>query len=134
MTTRRLTQRIIFPAPPQKVYEVLMDAEAHSQFTGSDAAIQDEVGADFSVFDGYAHGKNLELVPGHKIVQAWRANEENWPEDHFSEVVFEFQEHPEGTELNFAQENVPEEYADAIDQGWHEYYWEPLQEYLQTEI
>ena len=130
MNTSDFTQTILFPVTPEQVYAALMTAEAHSRFTGSDAAIRDEVGADFSVFDGYAHGRNVELIPGQKIVQTWRANEENWPADHFSEVVFDLREHPDGAELTFIQTGVPEEYADAINQGWHEYYWEPMLDYF----
>ena len=133
MKTKCISHRVVFPAVPRQVYDALMNAESHSQFTGSDAAIRDEVGAEFTVYGGYAHGKNLTLAPPTRIVQSWRANEENWPADYFSEITFELAEHPEGTELHFTQEGVPEEYADAVSKGWEELYWQPLQVHFEVD-
>lgn len=35
------------------------------------------------------------------------------------------------TELHLTQTGVPEEHADAIDDGWHEHYWRPLKRMLE---
>lgn len=131
MKTRDLHQTIIFPTDAPDLYKCIMDARIHSSFTGSEAIIQDKEGTEFSVFDGYAHGKNIVLERGKKIIQTWRANEDNWPEGHFSEVVFMFKDIAAGCELDFYHTAIPEAYADAIENGWKEYYWEPLRIYLE---
>jgi uncharacterized protein YndB with AHSA1/START domain len=42
--------------------------------TAGEANISDAVGAEFSAWDEYITGRNLELVPGERIVQAWRTD------------------------------------------------------------
>ena len=43
--------------------------------TGGKAKASKKVGAAFSAWDGYIVGKNIELVPGKRIVQSWRTSE-----------------------------------------------------------
>jgi activator of HSP90 ATPase len=121
----------VFHTDPVDLYKCLMDARIHSSFTGGEAVIEDKEGKPFSAFDGYIKGKNVLLERGKKIVQTWRANEEGWPEDHFSEAAFIFNEVPEGTRLDFYHSGVPEKHAEGIKNGWKEFYWEPLKVYLQ---
>lgn len=70
----------------------------------------------------------MKLVPGKKIVQRWRAND--WPEGHYSGLVIELEEDAEGTKLTLTQKNVPDDKADDIDDGWHQYYWKPMNDYF----
>ncbi|MCI4340112.1 MAG: SRPBCC domain-containing protein, partial [Thermoplasmata archaeon] len=72
----------------------------------------------------------LELVEGKKIVQAWRGDEVGWPKAHFSIATFSLAAVGKKTRLTFTQTDVPAEFADAIAQGWKDFYWEPLREYL----
>jgi len=88
MKTKDIHQTEMFNADPEKVYDCIMNAEHHSEFTGDDATIQDKQGAEFTAFSGYVQGKNMQLEKGKKIVQQWRAEEDGLPEDHFSEVTF----------------------------------------------
>jgi activator of HSP90 ATPase len=129
MATRKIRQSVTFRASPHDVYEALMDAKKHAKFTGGKASISREVGGKFSVFDGYAEGVNLQLVPDKKIVQSWRASD--WPEGHYSEVTFLFKEIEGGTHLTFSQTGVPEEQYDDVSQGWRDYYWAPMKEMLE---
>jgi activator of HSP90 ATPase len=129
MATRKIRQSVTFRASPHDVYEALMDAKKHAKFTGGKASISREVGGKFSVFDGYAEGVNLQLVPDKKIVQSWRASD--WPEGHYSEVTFLFKEIEGGTHLTFNQTGVPEEQYDDVSQGWRDYYWAPMKEMLE---
>jgi activator of HSP90 ATPase len=130
MKTIDIHQTEIFHTDPVDLYKCIMDARIHSSFTGGEAVIEDKEGGSFSVFDGYAYGKNVVLERGKKIVQTWRAEEEGSPGDHFSEVAFIFNEIPEGTRLDFYHSGVPEAAVENITKGWKEYYWEPLKEYL----
>ncbi len=63
------------PASPQAVYEAWLNSAAHSAMTGGKAKASKRVGAAFSAWDGYIVGKNIELVPGARIVQSWRASD-----------------------------------------------------------
>ena len=76
MKTSSFKQQVTVNTTPQVVYDLLMDAKKHSALIGSKVKISQKVGGMFEVYDGYAHGENLQLLPGQRIVQAWRANVE----------------------------------------------------------
>lgn len=82
----------------------------------------------FSVWDGYATGKNIELDPGNKIVQSWRASD--WQEGIESEVTYILQENNDETIIDFHQTGIPDEFYNDIKQGWEDYYWQPLKTYF----
>ncbi|MCL5795020.1 MAG: SRPBCC domain-containing protein [Patescibacteria group bacterium] len=125
---KTIKQTEIFKAEPQEIYEMFMDSKKHADFTGEGAEIDPRVGEEFRVQSNYAIGKNLELVPGKKIVQSWRAAD--WPEGHFSKITIELVPVKEGTKMFFTQIDVPDEFCDDISQGWKDYYWEPLKDKL----
>ena len=127
---KTIRQTVTIKATPLNVYEALMDSPTHSKFTGSAARISPRVGGRFTAYDGYAEGRNLELIPGRKIVQAWRASD--WPEGHYSTATFALAKAGTGTKLTFTQTGVPDDQVAAIRQGWVEFYWEPLKTLLAT--
>jgi uncharacterized protein YndB with AHSA1/START domain len=130
MKTRTIRQTALFPAPPTEVYRALMTSKGHSGFTGASARISPRVGGAFTAWDGYIHGKNIELVPGALIVQSWRPTEETWPSDYYSTVRFELTATRGGTRLKFTHSGVLTEHAGHLSTGWKEHYWEPLRAYL----
>ncbi len=114
----------MLPATPHQVYELLMDERQHAVFTGGEAKISREVGGEFTTFDGWASGKNIELVPDKKIVQTWRADD--WPAGHYSTITIKLIKTPKGTKLLFTQTDVPANRAKSIARGWRDYYWQPM--------
>ena len=129
--TTTIKQSIRFKASPHEIYQALLDAKEHSAFTGGIAKITPVVGAAFEAYDGYITGRNLQLKEDKKIVQAWRAEEDGWPEDLFSRVTIELKETKTGTEVSFTQTGVPIAHAKSIRDGWEEYYWRPLKRMLE---
>lgn len=127
---KTIRQTVTIKARPLDVYEALMDSRRHSAFTGSTARISPRVGGRFTAYDGYAEGRNLELIPGRKIVQSWRASD--WPEGHYSTATFALARAGTGTKLTFSQTGVPDDQVAAIRQGWIEFYWKPLNVLLAT--
>ena len=67
-------QEIDFNATPQKLYEALLNSKQFAEFSGRPAEINREIGGAFSLFKGHIVGRNLELVPNQRIVQAWRSH------------------------------------------------------------
>jgi activator of HSP90 ATPase len=124
-----IVQTIFFKASPHEIFEALMDSAQHTAFSGAAAQISREVGGEFSAYDGYITGKNLELVPDRKIVQLWRAVD--WPAGHFSTVSFILAPEPEGTRLEFLQVDLPAGTEAEFAQGWIDNYWEPLKAWLE---
>ena len=131
METKTIEQTVDFDASPHDIYEMLMDSDKHTQFTGAPAVISREVGGEFTAMGGGLSGKNVELAPGEKIVQSWRAQADYWPEGHFSTATFAMQEREGGgTVLKFTHTGVPAEGYDEISKGWHDYYWSKIGETL----
>jgi activator of HSP90 ATPase len=127
--SKPIQKTVTFMASPHEVYEALMDSAKHAAFTRSAAEISRQVGGEYTAYDGYIAGKNLELVPDRKIVQTWRAVD--WEEGHFSTITFELTPVPEGTRLDFTHENVPDGTEEEFTQGWIDNYWDPMKAYLE---
>ena len=124
-----IRQSVTLGASPKAVYEALMNSRTHSRFTGSKAVISRRVGGRFTTYDGYASGENLELVPGRKIVQTWRATD--WPAGQVSKVAFSLRKVKTGTKLTFVQTGVSANQVASLKKGWTEFYWQPLKEMLE---
>jgi activator of HSP90 ATPase len=129
MKTEKIRQTELIPAKPADVYEALIDAEKHTEFTGSKATSDQRVGGKFTAWDGYIFGRNLKLEKAKRIVQEWKTTE--WPADYPpSTVEFTFKESLKGTELIMVHSNVPAGQADSYRQGWIDFYWKPLKLYF----
>ena len=124
-----ISQTVSFAASPHELYNALMDSKLHTEFSGSEAKIGRSVGDEFSTFDGWVVGKNVELVKDKKIIQTWHPDMEHWPADHDSTVTFQFEQLPDGkTKLHFTHTEIPPEYVEELRTGWNENYWEPLKQ------
>ena len=108
-------QEIDFNTSPQLLYEALLDANQFTAFSGRPAEINREVGGAFSLFGGHIIGRNVELLPNHRIVQAWRVV--TWPEGVYSIAKFELKPHGSGTQLVFDHIGFPEGLHDHLADG-----------------
>lgn len=119
----------IIPASPQEIYDAWLDKLGHSEMTGSEAITSEELGAEISAWDGYISGRNLELVPGERIVQSWRTTE--FADEHADSIIsLVLEEVDGGTRLTLVHTNVPDEQTSYEQGGWQQYYFEPMQEYF----
>jgi len=116
------------PATPQDIYEAWLDSIAHSAMTGGEANMSAEVGAEVSAWDGYISGRNLELIPGERIVQSWRTSEFEEHEDSIVTIVL--QEVDDGTLLTLQHSNVPDAHRSYEEGGWQSNYFEPMTAYF----
>ena len=118
-----------FDAAPARVYRALIDPAEFSALTGGAATeIGDEPGAPFSAFGGMITGRQLEVVPERRIVQAWRAS--GWSEGVYSIARFELEAAGAGTRLVFDHSGFPDGEHDHLAAGWDANYWQPLARYL----
>ncbi len=130
MKTKNIKQTVTFSAKPEEVYELLMNAKKHSDFTGSEVKMSKRPNGKFTTYDGYCNGYNIELEDGKKIVQAWHFAEDGWDDEHFSICTFAFAKAGKGTKLSFTQTGIPVHKAKALSDGWKQYYWEPMKAFL----
>jgi uncharacterized protein YndB with AHSA1/START domain len=127
--TTTIHQEVVLNASPSKVYEALTDSQQFSTVTGgAPTEISPEVGGSFTLFGGHIEGRHIELMPGQRIVQAWRPAV--WEKGLYSIVRFELIGQGEGTLIKFDHTGVPEDQIAHLSTGWGENYWKPLERYL----
>ena len=127
---KTIVQTLKFKAAPKVLYELYMDSKKHGLATGgAKAVISRKVGGSFSAHDGYIRGKTLLLVPGQTIVQTWRGGD--WSkQDRDSQFILSFEPEGSGTVLTMVHANVPDNQAEHLAKGWHDFYWKPWKKYL----
>ena len=123
-----LHQQIELNASPQRIYEILLDSKQFAAFTGMPAEIDPKAGGSFTMFGGMIVGRNVELIPNQRIVQAWRPT--HWDPGVYSIVKFELKPHGSGTMMILDHWGFPEGDYDSLFSGWSSHYWEPLKKYL----
>lgn len=123
-----LHQVIDFTASPERVYEALLDSKRFTAFSGAPAQIDPGAGGPFSMFGGMIGGRNIELVPNERIVQAWRP--EDWKPGVYSLVKFELLKRGSQTQVVLDHTGFPEGRFEALNAGWKTHYWDPLGKYF----
>lgn len=120
--TNRIQQTESISAPPNAVYELLTSSEQFAAMTGgAPAEIDATEGGAISLFGGMITGRNIELVPGERIVQAWRPNP--WDAGVYSLVRFSIEATDEGSSVSLDQSSFPDGEGEHLAQGWHDNYW-----------
>lgn len=132
-------QEAVFKASRTRVYEALTDAAQFrkvEQFSGAMPAgmgsepteISRQAGGAFTLFGGHIVGRQLELVPNERIVQAWRVVD--WKPGEYSIAKFELMEQGSGTKIVFDHTGFPQGLGQHLAEGWKAHYWESLTKYL----
>jgi activator of HSP90 ATPase len=120
--------QIDFAASPQRLYQAILDQKQFAAFTGLAATIDPTPGGSLWMFGGLIAGRNIELVPNQRIVQAWRPA--SWDPGIYSLVHFEFKPRGDESTLVFDHTSFPAGDYDHLDLGWHSHYWDPLKKFL----
>ncbi len=94
-------------------------------------AISREPGGSFTLFGGHIIGRQIELTPNERIVQAWRVVD--WAAGIYSIAKFELIEQGAGTKLVFDHTGFPQGLGQHLADGWKSHYWEPLEKFLAGE-
>ena len=125
-----IKQTIIIPqASPKQVFDAYVDPKKHSEFTDSKATGKPVVGGKYSAWGGYIFGKYLVLEDGRRVVAEWTTTD--WEEGYrASKLELTFRAVEGGTEIVMVHSGVPKMQAVEVEQGWMEFYWNPLKEYF----
>src|SRR5215471_14069362 len=111
------------PASADEIYQAWLDSRAHSEMTGGEARQSDQPGAAVSAWGDYITGRNLELVPGERIVQSWRTT--HFTDEHGDSIItVTLDEVADGTLLTLVHSNVPDGQTSYERGGWQEHYFE----------
>jgi activator of HSP90 ATPase len=120
-----ICQEIFVSASPAQVFEVFTQADAFTRMSGgAPAEIDAADGGAFSLFGGAIHGRNVECVPGTRVVQAWRTKA--WKPGQYSFVRFDLRPEGDGTRVSLEHVGYPEEQREHLVSGWQANYMEPL--------
>jgi activator of HSP90 ATPase len=116
------------PATPRAIYDAWLSSKGHAAMTGSPARVSAKAAGKFIAWDGYISGKNLKLVPGKQIVQAWRTTEfaSTHPD---SQIDIHLEATLSGTRLTLRHTNIPAGQSD-YRSGWNECYFSPMKAYF----
>ncbi len=118
----------IITASPEEVYAALTTEATIMLWTGDAATFIAEPNTEFSMWDGSIVGKNLEFVPGQKLVQQWYFGEEQAEP---SIVTIKLHAQKNVTSLELKHTNIPDEdYEDIVD-GWNNSYMLDLMEFYE---
>jgi len=128
-------QEVSFVAAPKRVYQLLTDSAEFAAATERPAEIAATEGGSFSIFGGYIQGRQIELVPGKRIVQTWRGID--WAARAHSLVRFTLTPEGHGTKLAVDHDAYPEgpspmypTWQEHLSTNWPVFYFEPLAKYL----
>lgn len=122
-------QEVVLPASPDRVFETLISSAQFTEAVGGRVAeISVAEGGAFSLFGGAIHGRQIEVVPGIRLVQAWRVK--MWEPGVYSLVRFTLTAEGVGTKLVLDHAGFPDGQEEHLAAGWGANYWEPLTKYL----
>jgi activator of HSP90 ATPase len=139
-TAEAIHQEPVFKATPVRIDDALTDAQQFqkvellgramksSDLAANAAQISREPGGSSAIFGAFIVGRQLELVPNKRIVQAWR--ETSWNPGVYSIAKFELTEQGSGTKLIFDHTGFPASAGEHLAAGWKSHYWDALEEFL----
>lgn len=126
-------QEAVLEAAPEQVYAVLTDGEKFAAATGLPARLGGREGEAFTLFGGRVEGRQIELVPGERVVQAWRFGGEHpdtWEPGVYSVVRFTLKPEAGGTRFVIDHDGIPPEWEEHIAGGYPTFYRDPLARYF----
>jgi activator of HSP90 ATPase len=127
--TKPIVQSVTFKSSPEELFAIFTDSKKHSAATGAKARVSAKAGAKWTAYDGMILGKNLVVVPGRMIVQAWRASHWNGS-DPDSILIMNFSQAVGGGRIDLVHVGVPQHDHQGVSKGWPQYYWKPWKAYL----
>ena len=110
-----------------RVWEALTNPKEIEAWGAVSAKMDDKVGTKFKLWGGDIHGTNTKVVKNKVLEQDWYGGD--WPQP--SKVTFTLSEEDKKIKVVLIHENVPDEEAKNIDEGWKDYYLGPLKDYLE---
>jgi activator of HSP90 ATPase len=122
-----INQKYTISASQDKVWDALTNPNQIKKWSGADAEMDENIGTNFKLWGGDIFGKNIEVEKNKKLVQEWYAG--NWSKP--SIVTFILKELSGKTEVELLHKDIPDKEARDIEQGWKNYYMNPLRELIE---
>lgn len=135
-------QQVTIKAAAARIYDTLSNAAQFQKFSllstdvppamlaAHPAQLSAEPGSAFSLFGGIIEGRQIELVPAKRVVQAWRVN--NWDAGLYSVARFELNDSAGATTITFEHTGFPKGAGAHLAAGWKSHYWDGLTKFFQS--
>jgi activator of HSP90 ATPase len=135
-------QEVTIKAPAARIYEVLTNAARFQELqllspdmpaaalNAHPAQLSAEPGSEFSLFGGVIVGRQVELLLGKRVVQAWRVA--NWNPGVYSVARFELLDADGNTKIIFDHNGFPTGAGEHLAAGWKSHYWDGLSKLFAT--
>jgi activator of HSP90 ATPase len=113
-------------AEPSDVYAALTNPVTIELWSGYPARMSTEPGSEFSLWEDDITGKNLELITDRKVVQEWYFG------DQTERSIVTISIEPDGGNSSVTVEhtNIPDKDFAGIAEGWREYYFGAIIDFL----
>lgn len=121
---------VILPAGPREVFRALTDATVIPQWCGQRGKVELRVGGRVEMFDGWVKGRVRIFKPDNSLTYTWLPGD--WPDGaEASLVTFSLKKSRSGTTVKLTHSNFPNpKELKNHKNGWTEYVFDPLKEYL----
>jgi uncharacterized protein YndB with AHSA1/START domain len=116
-------------AAPDRVMQLLTDAVLIRKWSGGEAMLENKVGGEFMMFDGWATGKVLKTGES-ELAYTWKTTD--WAEDTApTEVHYLLKKNDGGTKVTITQTGFPnEDEMKSHRSGWTDYFFDPMEDYI----
>lgn len=125
---KRIEQTIAIKAPIDKVWQAFVDPVLIEQWGGGPVVMDDKEGSKFSLWGGDIHGKNTTVFPQKLLAQDWFSGKWHQP----SKLTFTFATKGDETIVKMVHEQIPDDDAISIEEGWKDYYLGPLKDLVES--
>ena len=137
-STQKLRQSVLIRAPPEEVFDALLDAPTLSRVFGRPVQASPAKGGEFDLL-GLVRGANVELErPGRggtgRIVQSFRYSLPTWPLEETSKVTIQLRAVPDGTRVILDQSGIPGGCAQQVMEHWGDHVWPGLKSILESRV
>lgn len=127
--THQFTIKRLLKSNIEEIFEVLKDEEKLSKVLGQ-SIIEPKVGGKIKLFDGWVKGMILSFKSNELISFTWKPSEWN-DEINYSIVEMKFTQKAKYAEIELSHSELPtKKDADSHKDGWEEFFFTPLEDYL----
>lgn len=126
---KSLEKHYTIAAPLSHIWQALIDPKKIADWGAGPAKMNEKNNESFSLWGGEIYGKNVRVEKNKLLEQEWFGGK--WEEP--SIVTIHLEEIDKNkTSITLVQKHIPDEEEKSIDQGWDDYYFGPLKEYLEN--
>ena len=111
----------------EKVWQALTDSKEIEKWSGAKTTMKPQEGTKFKLWDGDIYGTNIKVVPLKTLVQNWYSTDWDKP----SILTFNLEKKDAKTVVKLTHQGVPENELNDIENGWKDYYMNPLKELVE---